>query len=428
MSCNIKELLSKLKERIHIDSSKVPRFNSVDDVELFDIFRGCVVKFIAGNEMDIVNEWLLHVKNVLDETSKLLGISGYTFPKEFISFMSDPFQHLKKKIFNYSYDLIRGNITLDEFYSKAFQALTTSIRTNLRSCYQIWALTSIIKILGEMGYTIAYPETKHLNFDRSGKQRLGIIPPNFILFNIGKGYLSFFHEAPRPLSWEDTSDLQRIWGLYTALRPDVMVYSGKVLNIVNLSNNPPVEKPDAILEFKELEDWWKRSRDLRGYFKKPLTAEEWKSKWIDGLFEGLGEAMGIRKSEVRKRVEEGSSLRVKEYQLIVLYKTTYKPMRMVLVSRKEIPSDIKKFFADYSIDVIDNVEFNEKKLEAVAQFLNDLASFGSADTVLIEVSKNVAAKLEEIKNVLNLRSIDAVIEYIIKKICVEGVKHDAVFC
>ncbi|MEM0027296.1 MAG: hypothetical protein QXT53_05200 [Ignisphaera sp.] len=412
--CDAEELLMRIRESVHIDSNRIIRFDNVDSISLFDNFRSCVIESVVGNDISTIYHWISHTKKILDELTKLLNIPGYTFSKEFSSFLLDPFQHLKKKIFNYAYDLVRKGMGLEDFYSKVLQAITTSIRTNLRSCYQIWALASIMKILGGMGYTIAYPENRYLNFDRSGKQKLGVIPPNFILFNIGKGYLSFFHEAPRPLSWEDTSDLQKVWGLYTALRLDVMVYSGRVLDIVNLSNNPPIERPQVILEFKELEDWWKRARDLRGYFRKPLTAEEWKSKWIEGLFEGLGEAMSIKKTEVRRRIEEGSSLRVKEYQLILLYKSTYKPNRIVLVSRKEIPANIKKWLLDAGIDVIDSVEFNEMKLEDVAQILDGFVSFGSVNNVVIEVSRDVAKKLEDIRRLLGFKDLNEVLDYLFK--------------
>jgi hypothetical protein len=420
MECNPADMLNELRKLVRIDQSKVPRFFDVAGVELFERFRLCVVKSVAGSELNSAYTWISEARAALDSVVKILNLSGYTLPKELSSFISDPLQHLKKKVFNYSYDLLRGSMSFEEFYEKAFKAITTSLRTNLRGCYQLWALAVMMKLFGESGYGIAYPENKYLNFDRSGKQKLGVIPPNFIMLNIGKGYLSFFLEAPRPLSWEDTSDLQKVWSLYTALRPDLMVYSGRVLDIVDLSSSPPIKRPDAIVEFKELEDWWKRARDLKGYFRKPLTAEEWRSKWIDGLFEGLAEAMGVRRAEVEKRVEEGASLRVKEYQLVLLYKSTYKPRKMLLITRKETPPEIRKSLVDTGIEVLDSVEFSEERLREAVDKLSEMASFGSSETVIMELPRSVALKLEALRMRLGFRSVGEVIEHLLNTVASKG--------
>ena len=181
-------------------------------------------------------------------------------------------------------------------------------------------------------------------------------------------------------------------------------------------SSPPIKRPDAIVEFKELEDWWKRARDLKGYFRKPLTAEEWRSKWIDGLFEGLAEAMGVRRTDVEKRVEEGASLRVKEHQLVLLYKATYKPRKMLLVTRRETPLEIRKSLEDSGIDVLDCIEFSEERLSEAVNRLSDMSSFDSSETVVIEVPRSVAVELEALRVQLGLRSVGDVIERLIKSV------------
>jgi|UniRef100_A0A7J2U3J5 hypothetical protein len=422
MECDFEELLEKLRTYVRLDQNKVPRFSELVGVELFEKFRLCVVRSVAGNELEIAYKWISETKRALDNALKTLSISSYTLPKELSSFISDPLQHLKKKVFNYSYDLLRGSISFEEFYEKVLRAVTTSLRANLRGCYQLWALTTMMKLFGEMGYVIAYPESRYLNFDRSGKQKLGVIPPNFVLLSIGRGYLSFFHEAPRPLGWEDTGDLQKVWSLYTALRPDLMVYSGRVMDIVDLSSSPPIKRPDAIIEFKELEDWWKRVRDLKGFLRRPLTAEEWRSKWINGLFEGLAEAMGVKRVDVEKRVEEGASMRVKEYQLVLLYKATYKPRKILLVSRKETPPEVKKSLIESGIDVLDRVEFSEERLREAVNQLSEIASFNSSETVVIEVPRSVAIELEAIRMRLKLNSLGEVIGYLVRSLHDSGAK------
>ncbi len=407
-SCNILEYLEEIKKRVEIDERGTPRVPD-DARDHLEKFKLCVVIETLGTQLSEAIAWLSHVNQAVENLKQKLKLAGFTYPREFNSFISDPIEHLKKKLFNYVMTLIRGRLSLDEFQKRAAAAIRTSFRTNLRSAYQIWGLTTIMSMLADRGYEVEYPEHRFLNFDRSGKQKLGIIPPNAVLFNIGRGFISIFHEAPRPLSWEDTSDLQKIWRLYTALRPDAMIYGGKVMNIVDLSNNPPIKRPDVILEFKELEDWYARVRDLRGYFKKPLTAEEWYSKWRNGLFEGLADILDLRKSDVRKRIEEGASLRVREYQLVKLYYSTYRPRTMVLVSRTRVPREIVTELENSGIVVVDNVGFEPRNLEPVVEILDSIASFEGGECVSVPLSSDTAKLLAYVMEILRERNAENVI-------------------
>jgi hypothetical protein len=69
------------------------------------------------------------------------------------------------------------------------------------------------------------------------------------------------------------------------MRPDILVYSGKIMNILNEENDPPIRRPDVIIEYKELENWHKRIRELKRC-DKPLSAEEWRWMWLQGLWRG----------------------------------------------------------------------------------------------------------------------------------------------
>ncbi len=413
--CNLEDLSNKLRSAVKVDSDGIPQI-SQQALDILDKIKECIISEVVGEEVDEAIKWVETVKRVVERLRQRFRLAGFTYPREFASFIEDPIQHLKKKLFNYIYDLARGKISLDEFRRRAAAAVRTSLRTNMRTAYQIWGLTSIAAILAERGYELVYPEHRFLNFDRSGKQKLGIIPPNFVLLNLGKGYLSFFHEAPRPLGWEDTHDLQRIWSLYTALRPDAMVYGGKVLNIVDLGSSPPIRKPNIILEFKELSDWYTRTRDLRGHFRKPLTAEEWRSKWLEGLFEGLADIMGVKRSEVRKRIEEGVTLRIKEYQLVQLYKSTYKPDVMILVSRTAVPADVKRYLESIGILVVDDVQFDAKKLEPVADVIERYASYGEEDRISIALSIDVARMLAEVMKKLGVNDVNEVLRLALKRL------------
>ena len=408
VSCDIHQYLEKIRQEINFDHSKTLSLNQTV-LRYLDMLKQCLVMECVGQELDTAKEWIEHVKQITEILRSKLKLTGFTYPREFSSFMSNPLEHLKKKLFNYAYDLVRGKLSLEEFQRRGAAAVRTSLRTNLRTAYQIWGLATIMLLLAKREYEVVYPEHRYLSFDRSGKQKLGIIPPNIVLFNIKRGFISIFHEAPRPLCWEDTSDLQRIWGLYTALRPDSMVYGGKVMNIVDLNSVPPIKRPDIILEFKELEEWYTRVRDLRGYFKKPLTAEEWRSKWIEGLYTGLAEVLGIQRTEVKQRVSEGTSLRIREYQLVKLYYSTYKPQKMILVSRTKVPKDIVTELEATGIIVIDNVGFDVEKLEPVVDTLDRIASYEGGDRITISLPIEAVKLLTSAMEMLNVENPELVI-------------------
>ena len=403
-------MLDELMKTIHVDKDGIPRISS-NSIETLDKIKDAIINYFVGDLVREAESWLMHVKEEVSRLARNLDLRGFTYPREFNSFISDPKAHLRKKLFNYVYDLIRKRIDIDEFIRKASTAIRTSLRTNMRTAYQIWCITCLMNILHEdLGYDLEFPEHRFLNFDRSGKQRLGIIPPNVVLVNYKKGYLSFFHEAPRPLGWEDTSDLQRIWGLYTALRPDLLVYGGKILNIVDLSLSPPIKRPDIIIEFKELPDWFLRTRDLKGYFKKPLTAEEWRSKWLEGLFDGLADIMGVKRTEVRQRVESGASLRVREYKLIQLYASTYKPKLTILVSKHCMPNDVKRDLEVHGVKVVDCVEFNRDALMSVAKVLDQVATYGDVNRVSITINAKTLRKVMDVCKNIGLTKIDLCLE------------------
>lgn len=413
MHIEIEDLIDKIRKHVRIDGGGIPRVN-LNAVDMVEELKNKLIKHIAGELLDEAIKWIEVVKTEINELVEKLRLRGFTLPKEFSSFIMDPHAHLKKKLFNYTYDLIRGRIEVNEFLRKAAAAIRTSLRTNMRSAYQIWCIAASMNLLvDEYGYDLEFPEHRFLNFDRSGKQKLGIIPPNVVLINYFQGYISVFHEAPRPLGWEDTSDLQKVWSLYTALRPDLLVYGGKVLNIVDLSRSPPIMRPDILVEFKELPDWYQRTRDLRGYFRKPLTAEEWRSKWLEGLFEGLADIMGVKRSEIKQRVESSTTLRVREYKLVQLYASTYRPKKSILVSKSAIPADVKEELSRFGIIVLDDVGFNKRKLHALAEDFHRVAKFGQTDCVSISIPTKTLRKLSEVCRSMSVSSISECIEKIV---------------
>ena len=381
-------------------------------VKLGDILREELVLEIVGSELKIAENWVTFFKRTVTDTIKSLGLTEILMSRELKSFVSDPMSHLKKKIIFYVHDLLRGVTTLEDFEKKAFAAVRTSLKTNMRTVYQDWIFLSLLILLAKRNGRIEYPEHGVLSLERSGKQKIGWIPPNAVIHVFGKGYLSFFIEAPRPIGWGDSKDLEKIWSLYTALRPDMMVYGERVMNIVELSSSPPIKRPDIIIECKELEDWFLRIREVRGPFAKPMTVETWRSKWIEGLWDGLAGILGVERKKVKKEVEERKAIRLRDVNIVKLYNSLYKPKIMIIISRTKTPRAVKRDLGANGIKVIDNVGFNLERLDSVCNLL--LKNAGGEEFVEIRIKKEVYAELERIAKSLGV-SMEQALETVVKR-------------
>ncbi len=384
--------------------------------KLRDELRKKFVGEQVGDDLYVAITWVKILKEAFMKAEKILDIRGELLPKELKSFIEDPEHHLMKKIIFYLYDLLRRKISVEEFVKTAGAAVRTSLKTNMRSVYQTWVYVTILKLLGERGGKIVYPELRYLMIGRSGRQKTGWIPPNAVIYFIDRGYLSFFIEAPRPIGWEDSIDLRKIWVLYTALRPDFLVYSGKVLNIVKLDSNPPILRPNIIIECKELEDWFKRGREVRGPFAKPLSVEEWRSKWITGLWDGLADILGVKRTEIAEEVKRKKALRLKDVQIVTLYYSLYKPDKMFLVSRAPVPQEIRDYLSERGIILYDNVSFDERKLKDLVDELYKVAKRTTTDRELIEVSSEIVDLLNKLMSDLKQKNIHAKRDDVLKAV------------
>jgi len=325
----------------------------------------CFIDCYLGYSISEAYSWVRELEFMSKKVMELYGFKKILYSREFRSFIEDPFKHLGKKLFIYTHDFLRGKLKLEEYAEKSMQAINTSLRTNMRSLYQNWCILALLFKIYSRGAVVVYPEHNVLSLERSGKQKLRWIPPNIIIDVSGYGSLSFYVEAPRPLAWGDTSDLRETWKLYTALRPDLMIYGGRVYDIVKLDSTPPVKKPDLIIEFKELPDWYKRVRDVKGPLAKPLSAEEWRTRWIEGLWDGLADVLGVSRGEAIERLGERRGVRLTEAKVVELYYSVYRPDEMFLISKHKVPPEVAEELASYNIIVVDNIGFNPEKLEYV---------------------------------------------------------------
>ncbi len=371
----VEDYLGEVKRHVRVSHGRIVFRDPRGEVLINELKDFIVRASIDERELSKVYEWISVFRVFLDDTSRLLGGLGWSFPREFKDFLGDPRAHLRKKLFNYTFDLVRGRITVRDYVVKARQAITTSFKSNVRSLYQAWVFAGIVYHLALRGATIVYPEHRQILLERSGRQRAGIIPPNLVL-SLDSGELSFFLEAPRPIGWEDTEDLRRVWRLYVSLRPDMMVYSGVVLNIVRLEDPlNPILRPNVIVECKETADWYRRVRILKGPLSRPLTAEEWMSRWIEGLWEGLGEALGVSREEIGELLRgEKKGLKVSEVKLLNIYKETFKPDIFIVVSEPKLEYNVRRELEEQGMTVFDGAKVGDlEKLRDLALTIESIA-------------------------------------------------------
>lgn len=354
-------MLKKLKEVEGIDKAGVNVPKEVE--ELKEEF----VDYVIQGKIKEAYEWISNLFVVLDELKEKMNIKGWMFSREMKSFIENPKKHLVKKLFLYFHDLVRGRITAEEFFTKGRQAVNSSFGSNMRSVYQAWGFSSILLQLADRGFKLSYPEHGYINFDRAGKQKSGTIPPNAVVSDsLGRSF-SFFLEAPRPIAWEDNSDLERVWKLYSTLRPDMMIYKGFYIDIVDLTGDIPIKRPNYVIEFKELDEWWKRWRYLKGY--KPLSGNEWRARWIKGLYKGLAEVLGANMKDEMPDFTEEKGKKIREYKIINLYKSIYNPDKGVVISRTKVDEEVVKELEKDGILVINETGFNPNKLSPIVDEL-----------------------------------------------------------
>ncbi len=385
--------------------------------QLLEELKARFVREVVGSELPRAAEWVSHLLSAEERLGRVLGVKGVVYPKELKSFLGGCEDHLRKKLFIYAHDLARGRLTPDEFLERAGAAVRTSLLTNSRSLYQSWVFITLVAHLAERGFRLIYPDDMYLHLERSGRQRTGEIPPNAVLSD-GYRALSLFVEAPRPVGWEDTGDLARAWKLYVALRPDMLAYGGRVASIVVPGGDPPVLRPDVVVECKELDDWYRRGRELKGPVVGPLTAEEWRDRWITGLYTGLAEVLNVQPSEVKARLRERRGLRLKDPQIVILYKRFYEPRRMVLVTRAPTPPEVRRLLEEEGVEVYDEVGFSHEKLEGVVDILEEAASQEALRADFVELTPAAKELLREALELLRRRGVEepppAVVERALK--------------
>ncbi|RLF13533.1 MAG: hypothetical protein DRJ66_07650, partial [Thermoprotei archaeon] len=143
-----------------------------------------------------------------------------------------------------------------------------------------------------------------------------------------------------------------------------------------------------------------RVRDVRGPFAKPLSAEEWRSRWIRGLWDGLADILGVTREEVGEELKK-RALRLHETKVVELYREFYRPDVMYLVSMTKVPKDITRELRHHGIIVLDDVGFNRRNLKRLTEdmlnrlFTTSLSKSKDIEEEVEDILENLLRRLEE---------------------------------
>jgi|GEM_PF-1789646 hypothetical protein len=99
----------------------------------------------------------------------------------------------------------------------------------------------------------------------------------------------------------------------------------------------------------------------------PLSAEEWRWMWLQGLWEGLGRELGARIRPEDIQLDQDERIRLRGPELVKMYMRLYKLREMLLITRYETPKDMKRDLELEGIRVIGDVRFDRGRLGDAAK-------------------------------------------------------------
>jgi len=200
-----------------------------------------------------------------------------------------------KKVFKL-YSL--GKLSGLEFFDRVRAAIRLSLNIKERDLYQMFVFLSLLLYLKA---DILKPSSKLILERRTLPRK---IPATVVLATADGKYMSIFYEALRPVKG---SGIPRY-------RPDLMIYSRLVPEIA-FANNRVYPSPDYIVEVESGSKWFEKE-----------NARIWG--------------------------------KISNIELVRNYIEVFKPHKMILVSRVKVPSSIREDLAEYSVVLIDGVQYN----------------------------------------------------------------------
>ena len=99
-------------------------------------------------------------------------------------------------------------------------------------------------------------------------------------------------------------------------------------------------------------------------------------------------------------IEEKKTIKLTDQQIVMLYKSVYKPDNMLVISRARVPSYVKSKLEDHGITIIDDVRFEHNRLKEAINYLYKIAT---SKTSGFEIDKEFEKFLNELQQILSLK-------------------------
>lgn len=285
-----------------------------------------------SSEVSQIQEEISQYRRLYRRVREVYRVEGIFHSKMFGRFLEDYFGHLGFLV--PVLDLAWGRVNLESFRQSGLRSVKRSIQTNLRTLYQNFVVLSLLVNFSPLEPEIIFPDRDYIKLERRVRGERGL-KPNFIIDANGKKY-SFFVEG--------------LLGFSGGPRPDIIVYTCHIEDIWRPKEVGRILHPDMVIECKEVQGWYERRRSS--------SIDAW---WAE-FYQRAG---GIVRN---------NKVKVNELQIVKVYREIYQPKEMFLVSKVDVPPQIRESLDENGIEVIENTFFVENRLNAINECLTRLDS------------------------------------------------------
>lgn len=312
---------------------ELSRLTSFDE-SLYRKFAEVYLEENFKNDIDSIRSYTFVYNDLCDDVKVILDAPYIFHTRNFSSFLEDPLKHMIKVFISKSHTLINGNVDINKFKFIINLTIKKCIDTNLKCLFQNFVALSIPYLLHDHDIKFLYPKNKWIMLSRKGIQSNDSLPPNYVL-EVDNNRFSFFIEAPRPIDWSRRVRKGSKIPLNAAPRPDIMVYRGFVKNILVSSSPTIIKRPNLVIECKEVDGWWKKTRFSKGI-------------------------MNLTNGELED---------VDAVDVIDVYLSLYKPKKIFIVSKVDVPRGVKYKLSLRGVETIDDTDLNPFNLLQLTQYL-----------------------------------------------------------
>lgn len=251
------------------------RFNAVRTILIEE-----KLPVLLGESQLLSNSYITIEKEVINS----LGLSDLIMDLRLNRFLHDPMDELIRGLFDPLFDLLKANISIENFEQKAMQIVANSSRFLYQEGYEKWAILSLVKLLkadklyqvttrkfgsseeqtrmrdGQSKEPVPPPkESKRLQF-RDDPEAIFIVPDLIVKSTGANGHVGFKSRRGKAVAKAVNASEKRKWYPIDSVAPMI-----SNMTLVYLAENPEdislvadverICKPDIIIFTRELEKW-----------------------------------------------------------------------------------------------------------------------------------------------------------------------------